>query len=215
VRITSGDVTGASVTVDGRAVGSTPLTTKLRRGKYALRVEKSGYEAVDRTFEVAGQDETLIAVTLSRVGAQFIAPVATPVEKKGEPVVPVKPAETPVGDVGAQRAASGALRIWKWVTLGGAVAALGGGAGLLAQHFIEVNKTPPAGMEKGETKPYGLYAGASLAAVGVGLGVSSVILFVKDANDRRGAWPAPEQRASAAWLTPTPGGFAVGVSGTW
>jgi tetratricopeptide (TPR) repeat protein len=212
VRVTSGDLPGATVRLDGKEAGATPLTVKLKRGKYVLRVEKTGYEPAERTVDVAGQDELPVPVALRPLPKV----VALPVEKKGETE----------GNVGAQHVApnetpvvsetSSSLRIWKWVTLGGAVAALGGGAGLLAQHFIAVGKTPPAGQEKDEVKPYGLYAGASLAAVGVGLGVTSVILFVKDANrDRRGAWQAPTDTAPAAWLAPTPGGFALGVSGSW
>lgn len=192
VRITSGAVTGAAVTLDGRALGVTPLTTTLRRGRYEVRVEKTGFEHEERTLEVAGQDGLPVDVPLSALPSVVVTPTgAGP-------------------DVGAIHESP--LRIWKWITLGGAVATVAGGAGLIGHHFSEVNKSPPAGYEKADVSPVGLYSGGALAAVGVGLGIASTVLFVKDARggmrERAGLKPAPA-------LVVTPGGFAIGLGGTW
>jgi hypothetical protein len=56
----------ASVIVDGEAVGVTPLAAPLvvDLGKHTLAVKKPGFKTVDQAIEVAGGNETKVAITL-------------------------------------------------------------------------------------------------------------------------------------------------------
>jgi hypothetical protein len=187
VRITSGALKGAAVTLDGRALGVTPLETSLTRGRYELRVERAGFERAERTIEIAGQDDLPVVVPLRALPSVVVTPTG--------------------GGAGDTRNCADSPRcLWKWITLGGAVATLAGGAGLIGQHFNEVNKSAPEGYEKADVSPVGLYSGGALAAVGVGLGIASTVLFVQDGN---------EKKTASAWLVPTGDGFALGLCGTW
>ncbi len=47
------DPDGAEITVDGKFVGSTPSTLRLVPGEHAVRVEKSGYKAWQRTLGIS------------------------------------------------------------------------------------------------------------------------------------------------------------------
>jgi len=67
---------GASVSVDGKSVGTTPLDAPLRLdlGEHALRVKKAGFATRDQTVEVSGGSETALAITLvaEAHGAQLL-----------------------------------------------------------------------------------------------------------------------------------------------
>jgi hypothetical protein len=58
---------GVSITVDGEAVGATPLPAPvlLDLGKHTISAKKSGFDPFDRTVEIAGGDEIPVAVVLS------------------------------------------------------------------------------------------------------------------------------------------------------
>jgi hypothetical protein len=187
VHITSGSVEGVAVTLDGRALGLTPLETTLRRGRYVARVEKAGFEPAERRIDVAGQDELRIDIALKAQSSVTVTPTGR-------------------GTIGGDDDGLSTKGLWAWITLGGAVASLAGGAGLIGQHFAEVNKSAPEGYEKADVSPVGLYSGGALATVGVGFGIASTVLFVQDSK---------ENKAASAWLLPTTDGFAIGFSGTW
>jgi TonB family protein len=60
VIIIRSNVAGDSVWIDGRRLGSTPQRLEIRPGKYVVRVEKAGYQPVERRVEVsAGQEATI------------------------------------------------------------------------------------------------------------------------------------------------------------
>jgi hypothetical protein len=58
--------TGAAVTVDGEAAGTTPIddAIPLNLGKHTFSIRKDGFEPVDRELEVAGGNETPLSLTL-------------------------------------------------------------------------------------------------------------------------------------------------------
>jgi PEGA domain len=58
----------AEVTVDAEAVGTTPLAAPLvvDLGKHTLSVKKDGFEPVERTIEIAGGNDTSMAIALVR-----------------------------------------------------------------------------------------------------------------------------------------------------
>jgi hypothetical protein len=58
---------GATVTVDGETVGTTPLPAPLvlDLGKHSVAVKKTGFEGAEQSFEVAGGAEATIAIRLA------------------------------------------------------------------------------------------------------------------------------------------------------
>ena len=67
VEVVTPGVTGASIVLDGKLSGTTPLELKLRRGSYSLRVEKDDYVASERQIEVAGEERLKVKITLTPV----------------------------------------------------------------------------------------------------------------------------------------------------
>lgn len=62
--ILSGRPYTATVTVDGVSRGSTPLTLSLPPGRYAVRVERQGFQPFDQTVTVTAQKPTLLEADL-------------------------------------------------------------------------------------------------------------------------------------------------------
>jgi len=72
---------GASVSVDGQPAGGTPLAAPLvlDLGRHALIIKKEGFAAADQTVDVAGGNETTVAITLAAVvHAAHLVVVAEP-----------------------------------------------------------------------------------------------------------------------------------------
>lgn len=75
------DLVGAKVTLDGKHIGTTPMTKAvggLELGKHELRVEAKGYEPFTEKVEVRFQKATRVVVRLERVkkaGGKAAAPV--------------------------------------------------------------------------------------------------------------------------------------------
>jgi len=57
---------GADITVDGKYVGSTPSTLKLSPGDHAIKIEKPGFKAWERTLTVASGSEITVSATLEQ-----------------------------------------------------------------------------------------------------------------------------------------------------
>jgi len=55
---------GAKVSIDGDAVGATPLTVKRDAGSYVVSIELSGYAAVTRQIDLAGGRAALVSESL-------------------------------------------------------------------------------------------------------------------------------------------------------
>jgi hypothetical protein len=84
------NVEGAAVTVDGEAVGSTPLATPivLDAGRHTVVVRKDGYENVERPIEVSAGTPISLAVTL-------VVQVSPATATTGDQVPPAPPPEAP------------------------------------------------------------------------------------------------------------------------
>jgi serine/threonine protein kinase len=76
---------GATVTIDGRNAGRTPMTLRdLEYGTHTLRIERDGYAASERRVVLSKtKPSSSIAATLTR--AKKPAPAATPRSTKAEP----------------------------------------------------------------------------------------------------------------------------------
>ncbi len=57
---------GADITVDGKYVGSTPSTIKLKAGDHDIKIEKSGFKAWQRTMTVEAGSSAKIEATLDK-----------------------------------------------------------------------------------------------------------------------------------------------------
>jgi hypothetical protein len=103
------DLVGASVSLDGKAIGPTPLPGPIAKqslGKHRLKVEAKGYQPFDEEVEVRFQKSTRVVVRLA---------TAEPVDDDGRPKVVVREEKQP----------------WwtsKWAYVGAGVLAVGLGA---------------------------------------------------------------------------------------
>jgi tetratricopeptide (TPR) repeat protein len=183
VTIGSGGVPGVIISVDGRELGVAPVSATWPRGTYRLSAERAGYERVDETLIVAG--EVNLAVDLLPKN-----PVAKP-----EPVP-----ETLAIDRHEERDEPAGNTALAWTTLGaGASAFVAGGAFLGYYAWLHTRSLSADEMLEDDT--IDLVLGASLVAVGVGLGVTSIFLF-----------PGDGEAGPTAWLLPWGGTESVGVS---
>ena len=57
---------GADITVDGKFVGSTPSSLQLAPGDHAIRIEKSGYKAWQRTITLTAGGSPTISAALEK-----------------------------------------------------------------------------------------------------------------------------------------------------
>jgi hypothetical protein len=62
--VLSGRPYAATVTVDGTARGNTPVTLTLQAGKYAVRVERQGFQPVEQTVTIAAQKTAVLEADL-------------------------------------------------------------------------------------------------------------------------------------------------------
>ncbi len=177
---------GATVTVDGRAVGTTPWTGELIPGEHRLRLEKEGEAPHERSIELAPERSLEVTVELEPAVAPP-APVAEPAAVP-PPVEPPPTAPLESGD--RDEASRPGLRPLTWVALGGAALALGGAAVVEArrQSTAEDVRTAPVQLDRYEaldrydaqTRAVRIVAGA-----GVGLAVVGATLVTVDLTSRR------------------------------
>lgn len=178
---------GATVTVDDRAVGTTPWTGELVPGAHRLRVEQAGRAPQERSLELAPDRSLEVTVALE--------PALPPPAPAAEPAPTPPPVESPVVTAGSElderdEASRPGLRPLTWVALGGAALALGGAAVVEArrQATAEDVRTAPVQLDRydaldrydDQTRAVRLVAG-----VGVGLGVVGATLVTFDLTRHR------------------------------
>jgi len=150
----------------------------------STRPLRSGAVAVE---PVVPAPERLAALARLLAGDEAAADLVTP-------LVESKSRGTPEDD----RSGGGRpLRVWKWVALGGGLAALGAGVTLIAIH-----KTPEDGSRDPSSRQTRV-PGIVTTAAGAALSGLGVYLFVRDARDRRAgrsAMIAPLDSGGAAFV---------------
>lgn len=186
----SAPVTGVSVEIDGKDAGVTPLVTTLARGSHVARVNHEGYQALETTFDLAGEDARTVKLDLVKKIEVTVVPLAVPVETTA-----------PATSLVTTATASPKSSTWAWVMLGSGLAAGAGGLGVLGHViYLKTQTLQPGDYVKNLGAEIGL--GAGLLAVGVGLGVGSIFLF-----------PADDDAAVTARVVPVPGGLTI--VGSW
>jgi hypothetical protein len=124
------DPAGASIRIDARLIGTTPLPNPVRvtAGKHTIEAHLAGYGPQDRDVDVAGTKQVRIAIKLSPVIVNGLppAPVAPTVRQTPPPVEPVA-VSPPLGVATAQPQAP--AHSPGWIRVSGYVI---GGLGLAA-----------------------------------------------------------------------------------
>lgn len=151
----------AAVTVDGEAIGLSPISKKLRRGTYQIRAAKEGFEPADKVIGVRGESQMTISLAMEPVQA--------------EPV-PVAPRSRESHGISS--------RTWGWIALGTGVASLAGSA-LFLVNYADKTSADLDSNQHVEGEQIDLGAGIGLGVLGVGLGVASAFLF--STEDEQGA----------------------------
>jgi hypothetical protein len=110
---------GASVLVDGKEVGKTPLASALalQAGRHVVAVERSGYEPAERTVDVTAGAQQDLEIQLIR---QALAPAAVPTAQPAPADLGLAAAVAPAPEAQPR---SRTAKIVMWSSLAGAVAA--------------------------------------------------------------------------------------------
>lgn len=184
VRVVTPAVSGATVTLDTKRMGRTPLDLQVVPGGHTLKLERDGYKTHEQALTVTpGQAQQVLEITLSKVE---VVPEATP---EPEP----KPAPN----------------TWlPWTLIGVGGAAVLGSSGFWAKHVSDAAEVDKLGPGYSQSS-INLILGGVTAGLGAGLIVTGIVLFDDDESDAQPAAPA----VSTIGTTPLPGGGAVFVGG--
>ena len=198
---------GATVKVDGKVVGKTPLAGwALAAGKHELRVEMAGRMPFVQQLNLKPGDRPSMAATLTEVWKKPPAPPPEPTPAKvpassPAPPAPVEPTEAPP--------TKGIFPLWTAVCGGAALALVGVGIGMGAASssaFEEYKTTDDIGRYfdlQDQIKTYDTVMAVSYAAAGA-LAITAAVLYLT--VERKGR---TEKRAR---LVPLLGPGSVGLS---
>jgi hypothetical protein len=117
------NVAGATVWIDGHALGMTPFTLEIVPGSHLVSVAKEGYEPVQKAFELRADRSMDVEVALVARSSKPSEPTETVSEGK-----PLESRFVVTGVVTPTRDARVHLRPWTWVSLGVGAALFGGAA---------------------------------------------------------------------------------------
>jgi hypothetical protein len=115
---------GATLKIDGNALGITPFTTEITPGRHQISLSLNGYDAADQAIELR-PDRSMdveIALVASKVEPTAVAPAPAPPEPV-KPTVVSTPIVTPppISDRHSPR-----VKPWTWITIGAGAALFGG-----------------------------------------------------------------------------------------
>jgi len=115
---------GATVHVDGRLVGQSPLPRPIRLSPGPHRVEAAldGYESASITVNLVSRDQVTREIVLERPAPEPVAEAAPPPTTPTQPVVVPPPTPSP------DRAGSSTYLTASWITVGAGAALLAGSA---------------------------------------------------------------------------------------
>ena len=207
------NLAGASVFVDDRQVGTTPLTETLSLppGRHVLSVRAVGHEDAEREFEVQAGAKQVLDIVLSAKPAPM--PVAT---AAAAPVAPASEMSLSTTVGGPAKPKSSALTVATWTSLAGAVV-----AGVVAGTFWIISSSRYHDFEKANSTYKGSptlvnYNSASSArsdvqrsewtAIGCGIGagalaVTALVTYLHN--------PGTEENKSNTTISLSPFGLGV------
>ena len=167
---------GAAVTVDGEALGPSPISKKLRKGTYQVKAVKEGFEPADKVLSVKGDGQQTVTLALKPI-----------------PVVPPRPPPS-------REPRTGNRELWAWTSLATGAVSLTAGAFFLANYADKTGAELDSNQHvEGET--IDLSAGIGLAAAGLGLGITSIFLFMDDDEQDAAAFLVPSPGGASVGFT--------------
>ena len=197
-------VEGATVVVDGKQVGNTPLSNavKVTPGSHRIKVTKAGYAPFSAYVAVAAGSSVRVQADLERrSGTPQPATIATP----------TTPTTAPSGTGTAASSQKRGRSLWTWI-------ALGGGTGLVALGLIAgsvaMNKAKDAQTSSDSTattaKQLALTSDLALVA-GVAALATGAVLFFLDRPTKNENEHAQRSSRMAIFPAVTPQGASVGA----
>ncbi|MEJ7735245.1 MAG: PEGA domain-containing protein [Polyangiaceae bacterium] len=177
---------GATVELDGRAVGVTPWTGEIAPGSHEAVLQLRGWLDARQRFELAADRASDVSIALSAAPAES-APTATGAADTGAPA----PAGTEVGRIGPLT----------WIALGAGVVGLGGALGFeLARSGAEDSaREAPTQVETAEHLD-DMEGRRTVARVLLGVGGAALltggVLLVVDLASGSGSGSEPSARAA-------------------
>ena len=189
----------ARISVDGKELGTSPVSVELIAGNHSLTVTAEGFEKVDRSFVMQTTRATEMTISLRPAGSGLKEPAKEPIATdvpKAEPKKDVVDNGTPppmppvvVAPVETKKG-----RLWTYVAGGVAVASLGTaiGLGVGSTGAMEAFTKPKDGMphnpatvqaefDAAKQSATGLATGSGVAygVAGVALATAVVLFFVE------------------------------------
>ncbi|MDP1822699.1 MAG: PEGA domain-containing protein [Archangium sp.] len=188
------DPPSARISVDGKELGTSPVSVELIAGNHSLSVSAEGFEKVDRSFVMQTTRATEMTISLRPVSKEPAKdPVKDPVASDAPKVEPKKddpgtPPPMPPVVVAPVETKKG--RLWTYVAGGVAVASLGAGIGLGVAAQGEMDKftkvqhdpaTVQAEFDAAKAASGGMATGANVAygVAGVALATAVVLFFLE------------------------------------
>jgi tetratricopeptide (TPR) repeat protein len=175
---------GATLWVDGQAVGLTPFTLELKPGRHGYQLSAPGHASHQATFDLRA-DRSLDQVVVLEPARETLAPDAASAS-------PAAPAARPAAPAARPGEASFVSRIgtWTWVSLAAGTLLLGGALGVelrRRQLDSELGEVP---QERYRDRYDSMAAHQTTARVLCGLGAAALatggVLLVLDASGQRG-----------------------------
>lgn len=153
---------GAAITVDGLAVGTSPVSKGLRRGTYQVKASREGYAEARKVVTIRGDQQVTVVLAMEKLVDMPIEPPPASVEENGI-----------------------SRRTWAWVALGSGAAALVGG-GLFLRDYADKTTRDLQPNQHVEGEEIDLGMGISLAVAGAGLAAASAFLFAEPSDGAMG-----------------------------
>jgi hypothetical protein len=189
------DPPSARISVDGKELGTSPVSVELIAGNHTLTVVAEGFEKVDRSFVMQTTRATEMTISLRPVGKEPVKePVKEPIASDAPKVEPKKDADPgtppPMPPVVVTPVETTKGRLWTYVAGGVAVASLGAGIGLGVGAQGEMDKftkvqhdpaTVQAEFDAAKAASGGMATGANVAygVAGVALATAVVLFFLE------------------------------------
>lgn len=177
------DPPSAHISVDGKALGTSPASVELAAGNHQLVVTAEGFEKVERSFVMQLSRATEMTISLRPVGQKETPPVlvSDAPKKEEQPKLdpgPPPPAPPMVTDTPKKG------RTWTWVAGGVAVASLGAGVGMgvasnvNGEQLRDPNRMPGGDVQQLHDSTRDLAVGANVAyGVAAAAAITAVVLF--------------------------------------
>ncbi len=175
---------GATLLMDGQAVGVTPWTGELTPGTHRLELRLAGYRRVEQEAYLPADEAVDVSLALE------VAPdEPSPSAAGAEPTSRASTSQPPSKPVSSSESEeSGISPVWSWVALGAGGVALGASAGFEVARRKSEDRARDAGTQLGRAEAYDQMitrqtTARVLAGVGGALVVTGAVLWLVSGGD--------------------------------